>query len=171
MANEKALLQEKFSKDYEKYYLVDLFKRKGYVRKKCASCGKHFWTLKPEKTTCDDQPCAPYSFIGDPPTTKRFDYVSGWKTIEAWTSALSGSVIQSRRASRSTSLEPGWAGTRNSISASMPARMFCSLPSASILSRSIRSMPRSRMNQASSCSASVAARMLGRSPAAPGGSI
>src|SRR5271169_917091 len=82
MANEKALLQEKFSKDYEKYYLVDLFKRKGYVRKKCESCGKHFWTLKPEKTTCDDQPCAPYSFIGDPPTTKKFDYVSGWKTIE-----------------------------------------------------------------------------------------
>ena len=82
MPNEKALLQEKFSKDYEKYYLVDLFRRKGYVRKTCESCGKHFWTLRPEKTRCDDQPCSPYSFIGDPPTTKRLDYVSSWKTIE-----------------------------------------------------------------------------------------
>ena len=82
MPNEKALLQEKFSKDYEKYYLVDLFKRKGYVRKTCENCGKHFWTLKPEKTRCDDQPCSPYSFIGDPPTTKRLDYISSWKTIE-----------------------------------------------------------------------------------------
>jgi alanyl-tRNA synthetase len=82
MANDKALLQEKFSKDYEKYYLVDLFKRRGYVRKRCESCGKYFWTLKPDKSRCDDQPCSPYSFIGDPPTTKRLDYVSGWKTIE-----------------------------------------------------------------------------------------
>ncbi|MGD0636666.1 MAG: alanine--tRNA ligase [Nitrososphaerales archaeon] len=82
MANDKALLQEKFSKDYDKYYLVDLFKRKGFVRKQCESCGKHFWTLRPEKARCDDQPCSPYSFIGDPPTKKPLDYVSSWKTIE-----------------------------------------------------------------------------------------
>jgi alanyl-tRNA synthetase len=82
MANDKALLQEKFSKDYEKYYLVDLFKRKGFVRKQCESCGKHFWTLKPEKTRCDDAPCSPYSFIDDPPTKKRLDYISSWKTME-----------------------------------------------------------------------------------------
>jgi len=61
---------------------VDLFRRKGYVRKTCENCGKHFWTLKPEKVRCDDQPCSPYSFIGDPPTTKRLDYVSSWKTID-----------------------------------------------------------------------------------------
>ena len=82
MANDKALLQEKFSSDYEKYYLVDLFKRRGYQRKRCEICGKYFWTLKADKTRCDDQPCSPYSFIGDPPTSKRFDYVSGWRTIE-----------------------------------------------------------------------------------------
>jgi alanyl-tRNA synthetase len=82
MANDKALLQAKFSKDYEKYYLVDLFTRKGFVRKQCESCGKHFWTLRPEKTRCDDPPCSVYSFIGDPPTKKRLDYVGTWKVIE-----------------------------------------------------------------------------------------
>lgn len=82
MTGEKAMLQEKFSKDYEKYYLVDLFKRRGYVRKKCENCGKHFWTLKPEKTRCDDQPCSPYSFIGDPPTKKRLDYIPAWRSTE-----------------------------------------------------------------------------------------
>jgi alanyl-tRNA synthetase len=82
MTGEKAMLQEKFSNDYEKYYLVDLFRRRGYQRKKCENCGKHFWTLKPEKTRCDDQPCSAYSFIGDPPTNKRLDYVTAWKTTE-----------------------------------------------------------------------------------------
>ncbi|MDA4112712.1 MAG: alanine--tRNA ligase [Thaumarchaeota archaeon] len=82
MPNEKALLQEKFSKDYEKYYLVDLFKRKGFIRKQCDNCGKHFWTLVPEKTRCDDPPCSAYSFIGDPPTKKRLDYIGTWKVIE-----------------------------------------------------------------------------------------
>ncbi|MDA4137381.1 MAG: alanine--tRNA ligase [Thaumarchaeota archaeon] len=82
MNEAKAILQEKFSKDYEKYYLVDLFKRKGFVRKKCENCGKHFWTLKPERTRCDDQPCSPYTFIGDPPTSTKLDYVGTWKKVE-----------------------------------------------------------------------------------------
>jgi alanyl-tRNA synthetase len=82
MNEAKAILQEKFSKDYEKYYLVDLFKRKGFVRKKCENCGKHFWTLKPERTRCDDQPCSPYTFIGDPPTKTKLDYVGTWKKVE-----------------------------------------------------------------------------------------
>src|SRR5208283_4964004 len=78
----KAQLQERFSGDYEKYYLVDLFKRKGFVRRKCENCGKHFWTLKPERTRCDDQPCSPYTFIGDPPTKTKLNYVGTWKKVE-----------------------------------------------------------------------------------------
>ena len=35
MKSAKETLQERFSSDYEKYYLVDLFKKKGFVRKKC----------------------------------------------------------------------------------------------------------------------------------------
>ncbi len=78
----KAALRAKFSADYKRYYLVDLFKREGFVRRKCVSCGKNFWTLDPERKTCDDQPCSPYSFIQDPPTSKRFDKISAWRTIE-----------------------------------------------------------------------------------------
>jgi alanyl-tRNA synthetase len=78
----KAQLQERFSGDYEKYYLVDLFKRRGFVRKKCENCGKHFWTLKTERTRCDDQPCSPYTFIGEPPARTKLDYVGTWKKVE-----------------------------------------------------------------------------------------
>jgi len=78
----KAQLQERFSGDYEKYYLVDLFKRKGFVRKRCENCGKHFWTLKAERARCDDQPCSPYTFIGDAPAKAKLDYVGTWKKVE-----------------------------------------------------------------------------------------
>ena len=82
MKSPKEILQERFSGEYEKYYLVDLFKRKGFVRKKCTNCGKHFWTLKPERTICDDSTCSPYTFIGDPPTKKRLDYIESWHVVE-----------------------------------------------------------------------------------------
>jgi alanyl-tRNA synthetase len=76
------VLLEKFSNEYEKYYLVELFKRKGFARKKCEHCGKHFWTLRPEMRICDDSTCSPYTFIGDPPTKTRLDYITSWKTVE-----------------------------------------------------------------------------------------
>jgi alanyl-tRNA synthetase len=82
--DKKEALKAKFSADYKKYYFVDLFKREGFVRKQCENCGKHFWTLNPERTRCDDQPCSPYSFIGDPPTSKRFSYVEAWKGVESF---------------------------------------------------------------------------------------
>jgi alanyl-tRNA synthetase len=78
----KEVLGERFSQEYEKYYLVDLFKRKGFVRRKCTNCGKNFWTQRPERMTCDDSTCSPYTFIGDPPTEQRLDYISAWKTVE-----------------------------------------------------------------------------------------
>ena len=84
MNDKKAALRAKFSADYKKYYLVDLFKREGFTRKKCVNCGKFFWTLRPERTRCDDQPCSPYSFIGKPPTTKKLGYVETWKAVESF---------------------------------------------------------------------------------------
>jgi alanyl-tRNA synthetase len=80
--DKKAALRSKFSEDYKRYYLVDLFKREGFIRKKCASCGKYFWTLVETRTVCDDPPCSYYSFIGAPPTKKRFDMVQAWKAME-----------------------------------------------------------------------------------------
>jgi len=82
MKSPKEILQERFSGEYEKYYRVELFQRKGFVRKKCTNCGKHFWTLRPAREICDDSTCSPYTFIGDPPTKKRLDYISSWKAVE-----------------------------------------------------------------------------------------
>ncbi|HYC12177.1 MAG TPA: alanine--tRNA ligase [Nitrososphaerales archaeon] len=84
MNEKKEVLRSKFSADYKRYYLVDLFKREGFVRRQCTKCGKYFWTLDEGRTVCDDPPCSPYSFIGSPPTAKRFDKVSAWKAIEGF---------------------------------------------------------------------------------------
>ncbi len=84
MNEQKEALKAKFSADYKRYYLVDLFRREGFVRKKCENCGKHFWTLDQERTRCDDQPCSHYSFIGDSPTSRRLDYIEAWKKIESF---------------------------------------------------------------------------------------
>lgn len=82
MKSAKEVLQERFSAEYEKYYLVELFKKKGFIRKKCPNCGKYFWTMRQDMVRCDDSTCSPYTFIGDPPTKKRLDYISSWKTVE-----------------------------------------------------------------------------------------
>ncbi len=82
MNEKKEALRSKFSADYRRYYLVDLFKREGFMRKKCTNCGKHFWTLDEKRSLCDDQPCSAYTFIGSPPTHKKFDKISAWRTIE-----------------------------------------------------------------------------------------
>jgi alanyl-tRNA synthetase len=80
----KEALRAKFSADYKRYYLVDLFRREGFLRKKCIYCGRFFWTLDTQRNRCDDQPCSPYSFIGDPPTKKKLDEVGSWKAIEGF---------------------------------------------------------------------------------------
>jgi alanyl-tRNA synthetase len=77
----KDVLRTKFSADYRRYYLVDLFKREGFTRKKCENCGQFFWTLDADRKICDDQPCSSYSFIGAPPTNKRLDEVESWSAI------------------------------------------------------------------------------------------
>ena len=83
MNEKKNALRAKFSADYKRYYLVDLFRREGFVRKKCENCGKYFWTLDPERARCDDQPCSPYTFIGRPPTSRKFSYVEAWKAVSS----------------------------------------------------------------------------------------
>ncbi len=82
MNEKKEALRSKFSADYTRYYAVDLFRREGFVRRRCESCAMFFWTLDPERNRCDDAPCSPYRFIGDPPTSRRLDKVGAWKAIE-----------------------------------------------------------------------------------------
>ncbi len=53
-------------------YRVKLFKHEGFQRKKCAKCGRLFWTVDPERKTCGDTPCDEYGFIGSPPTKRKY---------------------------------------------------------------------------------------------------
>ncbi len=76
--DKKALIR-KFQPDWEKYWKVELFEEQGWVRKKCKVCGRHFWTLDPDRDVCDDHG---YRFIGDPATSKKLDYVETWREIE-----------------------------------------------------------------------------------------
>jgi len=61
-----------------------LFEEQGFVRKSCQKCGRFFWTLDSERIYCPDDAEDTYSFIGDPPTSKRFDYTQSWKEVESF---------------------------------------------------------------------------------------
>ena len=56
----------------EKEFAVSFFKENGFVRKKCLSCGSHFWTQKADQTLCGDSPCVEYSFIGKSPAKRAY---------------------------------------------------------------------------------------------------
>ncbi len=50
----------------EKECNLKFFHKNGYTRKKCSKCGDYFWTLNKDEDICGDQPCVPFSFIGEP---------------------------------------------------------------------------------------------------------
>lgn len=81
--DKKEILKE-FSSDPNRYYKVKLFEEQGFVRKSCRKCGRFFWTLDSERMHCPDDAEDTYSFIGDPPTSKRFDYTQSWKEVESF---------------------------------------------------------------------------------------
>ena len=63
---------------------MNLFEEQGFVRKSCSKCHRFFWTLDSERNMCPDDSEDTYSFIGDPPTSKRFDYTQSWKEVESF---------------------------------------------------------------------------------------
>jgi alanyl-tRNA synthetase len=77
----KKELIQKFQKDHDKYWKVELFEREGYTRKQCKKCGKFFWSVG-NNDACPDATCTSYGFIGNPPTSKRFKYAETWKEID-----------------------------------------------------------------------------------------
>lgn len=81
--DKKEILKE-FSSDPDRYYKVKLFEEQGFVRKSCLKCKRFFWTLDSVRELCPDDADDTYSFIGDPPTTKRFDYTQAWKEVESF---------------------------------------------------------------------------------------
>jgi len=81
---EKAEILAKFSAEPDKYYKVNLFEEQGYQRKACPTCGKFFWTIDTNRDHCPEDSDDTYSFIGDPPTLKRFDYSQAWNEIKSF---------------------------------------------------------------------------------------
>lgn len=78
---EKQSLLSLFSSNPDKYYKVSLFDEKGFKRQNCKLCGKFFWSII-DKVACPEH--ENYSFIGDPPTSKRLDFVNTWKELSSF---------------------------------------------------------------------------------------
>ena len=81
---EKDEILREFSSEPGRYYEVGLFGDEGFVRKSCSICGRFFWTLDASRSACPDDAPDTYSFIGDPPTSRRFDYSESWKQIKSF---------------------------------------------------------------------------------------
>ncbi len=81
---DKSEILREFSSNPERYYQVKLFEEQGFTRKSCSKCKRFFWTLDSGREMCPDDSDDTYSFIGDPPTPKRFDYTQSWKEVESF---------------------------------------------------------------------------------------
>ncbi len=74
-------LRVEFSEKRPELYAVELFKERGFIRKKCKRCGRYFWTLDDKREYCPNQPCSKYEFIGNP-SGDRLNYVEMWDRIK-----------------------------------------------------------------------------------------
>ena len=88
---EKHSLLSLFSSNPDKYYKVSLFDEKGFKRQSCKLCGKFFWAIK-DRESCPEHDS--YSFIGDPPTSKRLDFVNTWKELSSFFRKNDHEIIQ-----------------------------------------------------------------------------
>ena len=82
MVLDKRQILKEFSSDPDRYYRVDLFEDEGFVRRSCSRCGRFFWSIDASRDTCPEDSEDAYSFIGNPPTSKRFDYTQAWRQVE-----------------------------------------------------------------------------------------
>lgn len=81
---DKDQILAKFSTDPDRYYKVSLFEDQGFKRRSCQNCKRFFWTIDDNLNFCPDHIQNAYSFIGNPPTSKRFDYTQAWKQVESF---------------------------------------------------------------------------------------
>jgi len=51
---------------------LPFFRENDFTRRKCVSCGSHFWAQDPDKKDCGDAPCQEYTFIGNSPVRRRY---------------------------------------------------------------------------------------------------
>jgi len=73
----------KFSSEPDRYYKVKLFEEQGFARRSCSVCKRFFWALD-DRAVCPEHSDDTYSFIGNPPTSKRFDYSEAWRQVESF---------------------------------------------------------------------------------------
>ena len=81
---DKNEILKKFSAEPDRYYKVKLFEEQGFERKSCSRCSRYYWTLDSNRNNCPEHSDDTYSFIGNPPTSKRFDYTQAWKEVESF---------------------------------------------------------------------------------------
>ena len=56
-------------------YALPFFREQGFTRKRCPTCGEHFWTQNTEQENCGESTsdgCACYAFLRNPPTRKSY---------------------------------------------------------------------------------------------------
>lgn len=51
---------------------IEFMREHGYTRRRCRSCGAYFWTPHPDQELCGESPCVDYTFLGNPPTRRRY---------------------------------------------------------------------------------------------------
>ncbi|MGC8675950.1 MAG: alanine--tRNA ligase [Candidatus Micrarchaeia archaeon] len=88
----KDKLREEFGKNYEKHYKVKLFEEEGFERKKCAICGRYFWTADPERTVCEDSAHTPYGFFKDKP--EKISYEEFWDRFSGFFKSNGHAIIK-----------------------------------------------------------------------------
>ncbi len=76
---DKGKIFEKFKKEPNKYWKVEMFEKEGYIRKICKECKNGFWSTN-DKENCPEHD--DYSFIGKKKTNVNWDYVKTWKEFE-----------------------------------------------------------------------------------------
>ncbi len=79
MSISKEELRKEFSKEYEKYYRVELFEKEGFKRHQCKICGKYFWSIE-DRDICGDPAHNPYSFFKEKPN--NISYIELWKRMK-----------------------------------------------------------------------------------------
>src|SRR5712692_10282413 len=53
-------------------FAIPFFAEQGFARRKCPNCGSDYWSNSPEQQTCGEVPCKTYTFIGNPPTRRKY---------------------------------------------------------------------------------------------------
>ena len=53
-------------------FAIPFFAEQGFTRRRCLNCGSDFWAQKPDQQLCGEVPCQPYTFVGNPPTKRRY---------------------------------------------------------------------------------------------------